>query len=54
MILLPATLAPGDYSLIVGMYDPADGTRLRVWDAAGNDLGDHVLLTHLAIAAPGE
>jgi len=26
---------PGEYQLAVGLYRPADGTRLPVWDAAG-------------------
>jgi hypothetical protein len=34
-ILLPAELPPGDYTLVVGLYDPNTGERLR--DASGAD-----------------
>ena len=30
-----ADVPPGSYRLAVGLYRPADGTRLAVWDAAG-------------------
>ena len=37
-LLIPATLSPGDYRLIVGLYNPADGSRLLT--AAGPDFID--------------
>ncbi len=39
---LPPDLAPGSYRLITGIYNPANGLRLRVTD--GSDTGDHVVL----------
>jgi hypothetical protein len=35
---------PGQYWIEVGFYDPLDGTRLPVADAAGQPLGDRLLL----------
>ena len=37
-LLLPETLPPGDYRLIVGLYSPADGVRLAT--ASGADFVD--------------
>jgi hypothetical protein len=35
-VLLPVGTSPGDYELLVGLYQPGDGTRLRRED--GNDV----------------
>ena len=43
---LPADLPPGDYSLIVGLYTPADGARLLAADGA-----DHIALTTVQIGS---
>ena len=43
---LPATLPPGPYSLLVGLYDPVDGRRLLTGDA------DHVRLAHTLTVLP--
>ncbi|MBP8975039.1 MAG: hypothetical protein KBH93_14325, partial [Anaerolineae bacterium] len=40
-------LAPGTYTLEVGLYDPQTGDRLPVYDAAGALLGDSFTLTTL-------
>lgn len=47
-IELPENLAPGDYTLIVGMYRAASGKRLAV---LGTDV-DHVTLMNIKILAP--
>lgn len=39
----------GDYELEVGMYEPATGVRLPVFDAQGVALGDRILLAHLKV-----
>ncbi|MEJ2738186.1 MAG: hypothetical protein P8189_32290, partial [Anaerolineae bacterium] len=39
-----ADAPPGRYRLITGMYDLATGRNLTWRDAAGNDLGPHLLL----------
>ncbi|MCS6845733.1 MAG: YfhO family protein [Caldilineales bacterium] len=39
---------PGRYLLFIGLYDPATGQRLPVFDAAGQPIGDQVLLAELA------
>ena len=44
-LALPADLAPGAYTLLVGMYDPATLARLPVTAAAGTPAGDALLLT---------
>jgi len=43
-ITLPAGLAPGQYTLIVGMYDPKTGARLPVTAAGGTATGDALRL----------
>lgn len=40
-------LAPGTYTLEVGLYDPATDDRLPAYDAAGNPLGDSFTLATL-------
>ncbi|MBN1136457.1 MAG: glycosyltransferase family 39 protein [Anaerolineae bacterium] len=41
---LPPGLIPGRYDLLVGFYDEATGDRLPLFDAAGQPLGDTLLL----------
>ena len=43
-ITLPAGLAPGQYTLIVGMYDPKTGARLPATTADGTAAGDALRL----------
>jgi hypothetical protein len=43
-ITLPAGLAPGQYTLIVGMYDPTTGARLPATTADGTAAGDALRL----------
>jgi hypothetical protein len=35
---------PGEYQLVVGLYDPVTGDRLRVYDVTGHDLGDAIVI----------
>ncbi len=49
-ILLPPTLASGSYGLEVGLYDPADGSRLPLLDAAGRPTDTRLLLPPVAVA----
>jgi hypothetical protein len=44
---LPADLPPGRYSLLVGWYDASTGQRLSAYDAAGERLGDSLVLQQL-------
>ena len=46
---LPPSLAPGDYSLYVGFYDPQTTVRLGVFDADNKSAGDRWLLRKLAL-----
>lgn len=47
---LPASAAPGDYFLEVGMYDPQTLVRLPVWDEQGNRVpDDRVILTTVKV-----
>lgn len=48
-IPIAANLTPGHYLVEVGMYDPITGARLPITDAAGNPLGDRVLLKPVAV-----
>lgn len=45
-------LAPGMYTLEVGLYDPQSGERLPVYDAAGNLLGDSFTLASIRWPPP--
>jgi hypothetical protein len=49
-VLLPDPLPPGEYWLIVGLYDPVSGDRLPV--SAGGDAAadDHLTVGHLAVS----
>jgi hypothetical protein len=42
-LALPATLAPGNYRLIAGLYDPNDGSRLAT--TTGSDFIDLGIVT---------
>ena len=46
---LPADLAPGHYTLLVGLYDEATGSRLPVFDAAGQASGDSLVLEQVRL-----
>jgi hypothetical protein len=48
-LLLPAELPPGDYQVLVGMYDPATMERLPLVDARGQVAGDVLPLTSLSL-----
>jgi hypothetical protein len=41
---LPADLPPGNYTLIIGLYSPLDGTRLRTEEGV-----DHVSLATIKV-----
>ncbi|HLH74447.1 MAG TPA: glycosyltransferase family 39 protein [Chloroflexota bacterium] len=43
-LALPSNLAPGMYSIEVGMYNPSTGQRLPVQDADGKVTGDRIVL----------
>ncbi len=43
-LFIPADTPPGDYALLVGLYDPATGYRLQILDEAGEFQRDHVRL----------
>jgi hypothetical protein len=44
LIPLEENAPPGEYHLLVGLYDPASGARLSVVDDQGGPIGDHILL----------
>lgn len=50
-LLVPATVAPGDYSLFVGIYSPLTGERLLVGNKEGTVLGDAIWLTDISVVA---
>jgi hypothetical protein len=51
-LTLPADAAPGLYRLVVGMYDPADSTRLPLETSAESQMGDDALLLYEFEPAP--
>ena len=48
-VVVPADLPTGRYRVVAGLYDPATGTRLRVTNVDGADLGDTVALGDVEI-----
>ncbi len=49
---LPGNTPPGDYTLEVGMYDPATSGRVAVWDADGKRVADdRVILGQVRVRA---
>jgi len=48
-LVLPETLPPGNYRLIIGVYDVATGARWPVSDAQGRTLGDFLLLAEIRV-----
>jgi hypothetical protein len=50
MLTLPAEIAPGDYALIVGFYDPDNGQRLPATIAGVTQAGDAVFLQSITVA----
>jgi hypothetical protein len=48
-IVIPADTRPGEYNVIVGLYDPTTGERLPVTDGQGACLGDHLTVARLAV-----
>jgi hypothetical protein len=41
---------PGQYTLTVGLYDALSGERLPVHDAAGNFVGDEIVIGQVNVA----
>lgn len=48
-ITLPDDLPPGDYRLLVGLYDPVKGVRLAVSPAPTTSPADHVVLGNVRV-----
>ena len=48
---LPADLPPGEYTIKTGLWVQAEGWRLPVLDAAGQQIGDGAALFSLPVAA---
>ncbi len=49
-VLLPTGTPPGDYRLLLGLYDAGDPSRrLPVFDAGGAPLGDSLLLATISV-----
>ncbi len=42
---IPPGAPPGEYQIQVGMYDPKTGTRLFVFDASNQNVGDYIQLS---------
>jgi hypothetical protein len=49
LLKLPPDLPPGDYILLVGMYEPDLNLRLNHFDAAGNEQGNSLTVGKLQI-----
>jgi hypothetical protein len=48
-ILVDPDAPPGQYQIVIGLYDGLSGTRLDVFDTDGTPLGDHVNLDGVTI-----
>jgi hypothetical protein len=44
LLKLPPDLPPGDYTLVVGMYEPDLNLRLNYFDIAGNEQGNSLII----------
>ncbi len=51
-IVVPPGISAGEFTLVVGMYDPSTGARLPVQNAAGQRVEDRVLLPQLIRVTP--
>jgi 4-amino-4-deoxy-L-arabinose transferase-like glycosyltransferase len=51
LLKLPADIAPGNYTLIVGMYEPELNLRLNYFDVAGNEQGNSLTVGTVTISA---
>ena len=49
MLKLPPDLPPGDYTLLVGMYEPDLNLRLNYFDIAGNEQGNSLTIGTLNV-----
>jgi 4-amino-4-deoxy-L-arabinose transferase-like glycosyltransferase len=49
-LLIPESIAPGEYRLIVGMYLPATGERLPILDVQGRASGDTIFLDVIEVS----
>ena len=50
-LVIPADIPPGDYRLIVGVYDYTTGARLPVSDADGKSLCDSLELMRVKVGS---
>jgi 4-amino-4-deoxy-L-arabinose transferase-like glycosyltransferase len=48
-IVVPSDIPLGDYTLVVGMYDPATGVRLPIVDGLGGYVGDQATLAQISV-----
>jgi hypothetical protein len=49
LLKLPPDLPPGDYTLLVGMYEPDLNLRLNYFDVAGNEQGNSLTVGRLKV-----
>jgi hypothetical protein len=47
-VLLPTDIAPGQYHIIIGLYDEKSGQRAMLFDQ-GSDPVDHLVLSNLTV-----
>lgn len=53
LLSLPPDIPPGAYTLVTGLYNPADGTRLPLTSPTTNQW-HHFELAHIEVTVPGE
>jgi hypothetical protein len=46
---VPANTVAGVYQIEIGVYSQSDGSRWRVYDASGRDIGDRFILASIEI-----
>ena len=51
-LLIDPDTPPGEYPLLVGLYDPLTGERMRVSGGDANERGDTVYLGTVRVIAP--
>jgi len=49
---IPADLPPGNYPVVIGLYDPANSKRLSAFDATGQPTGNELTVGTVGVGPP--
>ncbi len=51
-LAIPARLPPGDYAVVIGLYNPANGERLAAFDPNGQSTGNELTVGFVEVTEP--